>query len=184
MAHIFIRFINHGPIQNRYCIKMVGEKQEIKQEIKPFFRVLNTDLEGAKPIVHALTKVHGISFSIASGICNSLQIQKTKKAGLLAETDAKRIESFVRELKFPKWMFNRRLDPETGVDKHLLGADLKFTKDFDIKKMRKIKSYRGWRHSLGQPVRGQRTRSHFRKGSAIGVQKAKLVPKPAGKEKK
>lgn len=154
---------------------------EQKQEIKAFFRVLNTDLEGAKPIVQALTKVHGVSFSLANAICNSLQIPKNKKAGSLTEPDARKIESFMKELKFPKWMFNRRFDPDTGVDKHLLGADLKFTKDNDIKMMRKIKTYKGLRHSLGQPVRGQRTRSHFRKGSAVGVMKQKLVA-PAKKE--
>jgi len=42
--------------------------------------------------------------------------------------------------------------------------------------LKKMKSYKGWRHSLGQPVRGQRTRSHFRKGSAIGVMKTKAKP--------
>jgi small subunit ribosomal protein S13 len=160
---------------------------EQKQEIKAFFRVLNTDLEGAKPIVHALTKVHGISFSLANAICVSVNIPKAKQAGSLSDTDAKKIEAFVKELKFPKWMFNRRSDPETGVDKHLLSADLKFTKDNDIKMMRKVKSYKGLRHSLGQPVRGQRTRSHFRKGSAVGVQKQRIVasaakPKEGGKK--
>jgi ribosomal protein S13 len=38
--------------------------------------------------------------------------------------------------------------------------------------MKKIKCYKGVRHMLGQPVRGQRTRSHFRanKGKAsLGV---------------
>lgn len=155
---------------------------EQKQEIRAFFRVLNTDLEGAKPIVHALTKVHGVSFSLANAICVSAKIPKTKQAGTLSDADAKKIEAFVRELKFPKWMFNRRFDPDTGVDKHLLGADLKFTKDNDIKMMRKIKSYKGLRHSLGQPVRGQRTRSHFRKGSAVGVQKQRIVAAAKSKE--
>ena len=43
--------------------------------------------------------------------------------------------------------------------------------------MKKIKSYRGVRHSQRQPVRGQRTRSHFRKGKSMGVSKAKKVGK-------
>jgi len=41
--------------------------------------------------------------------------------------------------------------------------------EFDIKRLKKIKSYRGLRHVLGQPVRGQRTRGHFRKNKAVGV---------------
>ncbi len=44
-----------------------------------------------------------------------------------------------------------------------------------------LKTYKGVRHSQGQPTRGQRTRSHFRvSGKAVGVQKSKVgVPKPA-----
>lgn len=151
-------------------------KAEAKQDpkLKAFFRVLNTDLEGGKPISHALTKVYGVSFSMANAICTGLKFPKNKLAGSLTEADAKKIEDYVRGLKFPKWMFNRKSDPESGEDKHLLGPDLKFTRENDIKIMRKIKSYRGWRHSNGQPVRGQRTRSHFRKGSSVGVSKAKV----------
>ena len=44
--------------------------------------------------------------------------------------------------------------------------------EIDIKKMIKMKSYKGTRHTSGLPVRGQRTRSHFRKsGVAMGVKK-------------
>jgi len=47
----------------------------------------------------------------------------------------------------------------------------------DIKRLKKIKSYRGIRHNLGQPVRGQRTKSHFRtnrkKSGAVGVKPKK-----------
>ena len=71
---------------------------------------------------------------------------------------------------------NRRKDEETGESKHLLTTDLEMARDFDIRKMKKIKSYKGWRHAMGQPVRGQRTKSHFRKGTAMGVIKAKAKP--------
>jgi small subunit ribosomal protein S13 len=56
--------------------------------------------------------------------------------------------------------------------------------------MKKIRSYKGVRHMLGQPVRGQKTKSNFRKnkGSAsLGVQRKKVAapaPKAEGKEKK
>ena len=59
-------------------------------------------------------------------------------------------------------MKNRRLDIETGKTSHLYGADLEITKEFDIKRLKKIKSYKGIRHSFRLPVRGQRTKSHFR----------------------
>ena len=48
--------------------------------------------------------------------------------------------------------------------------------EFDIKMMKMIKSYKGVRHAIGQPVRGQRTKAHFRKGSSLGVIKKKILP--------
>ncbi|HLC58453.1 MAG TPA: 30S ribosomal protein S13 [Candidatus Nanoarchaeia archaeon] len=153
---------------------------EEKQQIKPFFRVLNTDLIGGKPISMALLKVKGIGFSLSNAICIALNIPKTKKAGLLTEQDAKSIEEILKKPEsLPHWMFNRRLDIETGETKHLTGSDWNFTVDLDIKKLKKIKAYRGIRHALGQPSRGQRTRSHFRHGRALGVMKQKVGAAPA-----
>ncbi len=63
----------------------------------------------------------------------------------------------------PVWMLNRRKDLELGEDRHLITSDLTFTQDNDIKMLKKIRSYKGVRHILGQPVRGQRTKSNFRK---------------------
>ena len=70
-------------------------------------------------------------------------------------------------------MMNRRKDYEDGKDKHLLTSSLDLQKELDIKRLKKIRSYRGLRHALGQPVRGQRTKSHFRKNKTVGVQKKK-----------
>lgn len=149
---------------------------EEKQQIKPFFRVMNTDLIGEKPISQALLKIHGVGFSLASSICNTLGIPKVKKAGLLTEVDAKKIESLLKEAKhLPGWMLNRRNDELTGETKHLTGSDLKFALETDVKKLKRIRTYRGFRHAIGQPTRGQRTRSHFRHGRAVGVQKSKIA---------
>ena len=157
---------------------------EDKTQIKPFFRVLNTDLIGEKPISMALLKVKGVGFSLASAICYSLGISKYKKAGFLSKEDATAIENLLSNSdKLPKWMFNRRFDIEDGVDKHVTGNDLKFNLDMDLKRLKKLRSYRGMRHALGLPTRGQRTRGHFRKiGKAVGVQKSK-VKQQASKDK-
>ncbi len=148
---------------------------EEKQQLRPFFRVMNTDLIGEKPIVQALLKVRGLGFSMSNTICTLLHLPKTKQAGLLTDAEARKIEALFVDLKdIPVWMYNRRLDEQDGSNKHLTGSDLKFAVENDIKRLRKNKTYRGVRHSLGQPVRGQRTRSHFRHGRAVGVQKSKL----------
>ena len=78
-------------------------------------------------------------------------------------------------------MLNRQKDFEVGKNKHLVGSDLDLRKEFDIKRLKKIKSYRGLRHLVGLPMRGQRTRSHFRKNRSKG---AGIKKKPKKVEKK
>ena len=49
--------------------------------------------------------------------------------------------------------------------------------------MKKIKCYNGMRHSVGLPVRGQRTKSNFRRSKAKSKGKATIgVKKKAGKK--
>ena len=49
------------------------------------------------------------------------------------------------------------------------GSDLELARDFDIKRLKKIKSYRGIRHVAGLPTKGQRTRANFRKNKKKGA---------------
>ena len=154
--------------------------EEQKQELKYFVRIANTDLDGNKPIQHALTKIKGISFMFSNAILNTTGIEKTKKAGFLSDDQVSRIDEVVKDpskFKIPSWLFNRKRDPEDGTDRHLVGATLTFTQDNDIKMMKKIKSYKGIRHMLGLPVRGQRTKSNFRKnkGKVLGVKRKEGV---------
>jgi len=63
----------------------------------------------------------------------------------------------------------------------VMGSDLKLQTEFDVRRMKRIRSYRGVRHGLGFKVRGQRTRSRGagitgRKGGAI-VSRKKVVKK-------
>ena len=150
--------------------------EEQKQELKYFVRIANTDLDGNKPIHHALIKIKGISYMFSNAICNVAGIEKTKKAGYLSDDEANKIDEIIKEpskFKIPSWLFNRKKDPEENLDKHLVSSTLSFMQDNDIKMMKKMKSYKGVRHSLGLPVRGQRTRSNFRrnKGKVMGVKK-------------
>ena len=150
--------------------------EEAKEQIKPFFRVFNTDLQGNKPIVQALQKVYGIGFSLANAICHELKIPKTKKAGLLTQNDAKNMESLLKDQNIlPYWLLNKRNDIIVGMTRHLFGSELKFAVETEIKTLKRLRTYKGVRHSVGQPVRGQRTRSHFRHGRAVGVQKSKIA---------
>lgn len=88
------------------------------------------------------------------------------------------------KFSIPSWMFNRRRDPLKGIDRHLTASSLDLTKKMDIDSMKRLKIYKGVRHSLGLPVRGQRTRSSFRKGKTVGVKREKQAPAKGKEEKK
>ena len=141
-------------------------------------RILSKDIEGGMTIYSGLTKIKGISWSLSNAICKNLKIDKKRKIGSLTEKEKENIVAFVKNPKVPNYLFNRQKDFESGDDKHLVGSDLELRKEFDIKRLKKIKSYRGFRHMAGLPLRGQRTKSNFRtnrkKGSGIkkkGVKK-------------
>ncbi len=159
----------------------------MEEGFKHILRVANTDLDGNKPIGRALMKIKGINFMFANAVCTISGVEKGKKTGNLTADDLKKIENVISNplaAGTPSWMLNRRNDPEDGSDKHLLSSDLKFTVENDIKMMKKIKCYKGVRHSLGQPVRGQSTKSHFRKnkGKVMGVSKKKIAPAAPAKK--
>ena len=152
---------------------------EEKQNIRYFVRVANTDLVGGKSIIMSLRKIKGVNFMIANAVCSSAGIQKFKKTGNLSESEVKSLEEVLKDpLAFgiPKWMLNRRNDYDTGEDKHILTSDLDFTKEFDLRRLKKIKSNRGFRHAWGLPLRGQKTKSNFRRNkrkAALGVKRKK-----------
>ncbi len=143
-------------------------------EIKQIIRIVNTDLKGETNTFFALSQIYGVSYSFSNAVCNYLKLDRRKPIGSYSDEEIKKIEDVIKNpLKhnFPLFILNRRKDVETGKDEHLLGSDLKLRKEFDIKRMKLIKAYKGIRHGLGLPVRGQSTRSHFHKGKALGVKK-------------
>ena len=145
------------------------------EEFRYMIRLLDKDINGNLQARHALTKVYGIKYFLSNAICNLAQIDRVKKMGALSDQEIQKIQFIVKNpTEIPSWAFNRKKDRETGSDKHLVGADLKFSREIDVKHLRKIKCYRGVRHSLGLPVRGQRTRSNFRQGKTVGVKKKSL----------
>ena len=155
-------------------------------EVRQIVRIINADVPGEKQIRMGLTCVTGVGHSFSAAICNQLRLDNSRKVGTLSNEEIKKIEDVIKNPqnhKIPPFMFNRKKDPESGQDRHLNSADLKLSKEFDIKKFKKIKSYKGIRHALGLPVRGQKTRSNFRKGKAVGVSKKKSAPAKKGESK-
>ena len=148
------------------------ENQESRHE-SMLVRIMSTDIPGEKRILAGLTRIKGISWGFSNAICNVLKMDKNKRISELSKEEIAKITEFMTNPKVPKFFLNRRNDIETGEDKHLTGSNLMLQKDFDIKRLKKIKCYRGIRHMAGQPVRGQKTKSHFRSNKALGVAKKK-----------
>jgi len=147
-------------------------KPEHQEKEEKIIRILSTDVPGNKQVYAGLTRIKGVSWSLSNAVCRVLGISKERKIVSLNEQEIKKISEFIKNPKLPDFMLNRRKDFEAGKSLHLIGSDLDLIKEFDIKRLKKIRSYRGLRHALGQPVRGQRTRSHFRtrgKKKAVGV---------------
>lgn len=154
--------------------QQIQERHKEKEEFR-VIRILSKDIEGKLSIYAGLTKIKGVSWSFSNAVCRKLGISRDRKIGSLTEEEIKKISDFIKNPDVPVFIMNRKYDYDSGINRHLIGTDLELRKDFDIKKLKKIKTYRGVRHAAGQPVRGQRTKSHFRaqkkSRKVIGVRK-------------
>ncbi len=153
------------------------DQQPQQPEVKYLVRIADTDLDGRMPVMYALSRIKGVGVMYANAVCRVSGIDGTARLGTLSDDAAKKLDHAIRnpkEVGIPRWLLDRRYDPETGEDKHIVTGDLQFTLENDIKFMKKTKTYKGIRHMLGQPVRGQRTRSNFRvnKGKVMGVKRS------------
>lgn len=156
--------------QKREQKKQEKEKKPHPQEIlheETLIRVLGRDIPGSRNILTGLTKIKGVSWAIANATCIKLNLPKNKKVSEISKEEIAKIETFLQDPEISNFLKNRRRDFETGESKHLVSSTLDMRKDFDIRRLKKIRSYKGIRHTAGLPVRGQRTRSHFRKKGQV-----------------
>jgi small subunit ribosomal protein S13 len=153
-----------------------AHKRPEPEKTEMLVRIMSTDIPGSKNVFIGLTRIKGISFSMSNAICLLLKLDKKRKISTLTKEEIEQIRETIKNPNVPDYMKNRRNDFDNGETKHLTMTDLDLKKEFDIKRQKKTKSYKGVRHSRGLPVRGQRTKSHFRragKKKAVGVQKKK-----------
>ena len=146
----------------------------MEDDFKHLVRISRKDVDGNKKIEQALTEIKGVGLSLSRSICLTLGLNLEEQIGYTSEEDIAKIEKLLenpKEYGIPDWMLNRRNDYETGDDLHLIESDLDMTLRDDLNRMRKTRSYKGRRHEVGLPVRGQRTKSTFRHSSTVGVSK-------------
>lgn len=146
----------------------------MEEEFKHMVRIARKDIDGNKTIQNALTDVKGVGKALSRSISIVMGFDLDKKIGYLSDDEISEIEGAIKNPKkynVPDWMLNRRNDYETGETTHLIESDLLMCLRDDLNRMKKIRSYKGRRHEVGLPVRGQRTKSTFRKGQSVGVRR-------------
>jgi len=156
----------------------MAQETIIKQKtFKEIIRLLRTNIDGTLPIQFGLVKIKGVGLRFSQAVLRIANIDPTIRIGLISEKDIKRIEEIIEDPirnGIPNWMVNRQKDLRTGEYLHITGPRLELTVKRDIERMRRLRSWKGYRHGFGLKVRGQRTRSTGRKGLVVGVIRKKI----------
>jgi small subunit ribosomal protein S13 len=90
----------------------------------------------------ALTVIFGVGRSRARTICTAAGLANTTKIKDLSDSDMDRLRE--------------------QVGKHTIEGDLRREVSMNIKRLMDLGTWRGKRHRVGLPVRGQRTRTNAR----------------------
>ena len=106
-------------------------------------RISGIDLPRDKRIEIALTYIFGIGRKTATNICAATGVDPDIRVRDLSEDDASKLRDYI--------------DKNCHVE-----GDLRRDVAFDIKRLVEIGCYRGVRHRMGLPVRGQRTKTNAR----------------------
>lgn len=106
-------------------------------------RVIGIDIPDNKRLEISLTYIYGVGRRLSSQIIKKLGLNPNMRARSLTDDDIAKI--------------NTALQSEYVVE-----GDLRRQVQNNIKRLINIHSYRGMRHRLGLPVRGQRTRTNAR----------------------
>jgi small subunit ribosomal protein S13 len=106
-------------------------------------RVIGIDIPDNKRLEVSLTYIYGIGRKLSKKILEKVGLDPNMKAKDLTEENIAKITALLQE-------------------EYTVEGDLRRQIQNNIKRLVSIHSYRGMRHRLGLPVRGQRTRTNAR----------------------
>ena len=106
-------------------------------------RLLGVDIPNDKTAVISLTYLYGVGPKTARDLCHKAGIDPTSKARELADDELGRLAALLERDYVVEGPLRRQLQQA-------------------ITRLRDVKCYRGVRHRIGLPVRGQRTRTNAR----------------------
>ena len=122
-------------------------------------RVSGIEIANEKRLWVSLLGIYGVGEKKAKELCKSTKLDENKLVKDMTEVELDVVRKYIEE--------NFKVEGELrqGIYR-------------DIKRLKDVRSYRGIRHKLGLPVRGQRTRHNARtrkgKSSPVGGLKRKL----------
>ena len=130
-----------------------------KDKVNIMARISGIDIPKEKRGVISLTYIYGIGKSRAQKILKKADVSEDKKVHEWSDDDTAKIRSAVSEFT--------------------IEGELRAENQINIKRLMDIGSYRGIRHRLGLPLRGQKTKnnSRTRKGKRKTVANKKKVTK-------
>eukprot|EP01066_Platyproteum_vivax_P010038 Platyproteum_vivax@DN4465_c0_g1_i2.p1 len=106
-------------------------------------RVIGIDIPGNKRLVISLTYIYGIGKTVSEEIIKKLGLDPNMRAHNLTDDDVSKLNAILQS-------------------EYMVEGDLRRMVQNNIKRLINISSYRGLRHRLGLPARGQRTRCNAR----------------------
>ncbi|WP_146599989.1 30S ribosomal protein S13 [Novipirellula aureliae] len=104
---------------------------------------MGVDIPNDKQIQYSLTYLYGIGLFTAREVCDKLDIDPARSAAELSEEELSRIAAL--------------LERDYAVE----GPLRRFVTQ-NINRLREVRCYRGIRHRVSLPVRGQRTKTNAR----------------------
>ncbi|XP_064649147.1 small ribosomal subunit protein uS13 [Lineus longissimus] len=148
----------------------------IPDNFQHILRVMNTNIDGKRKIMFAMTAIKGVGRRYANVVLKKADIDLKKRAGELSEEEVDRMMTIMqnpRQYKIPDWFLNRQKDIKDGKYSQIMSNALDSKMREDLERLKKIRAHRGLRHYWGLRVRGQHTKTTGRRGRTVGVSKKK-----------
>ena len=120
-------------------------------------RVQNTNIDGTRNIMFAMTAIKGIGRRFSNIICKKADIDLSKvsklakydssinamlqRAGQLDEDEIRRMETIMlnpRQYKIPDWFLNRQKDSKDGTYSQIISNGLESKLREDLERMKKV----------------------------------------------
>jgi len=106
-------------------------------------RIAGVDIPNDKRVVISLTYIYGIGSTSAVNICEKADVNPSTRVKDLTEEEGIKLRNIIE-------------------NSYKVEGELRTEISYNIKRLMDINCYRGRRHKMGLPVRGQRTKTNAR----------------------